>query len=159
MALLKAADVVEMAMNLEKSGEAYYRAVSAKMESPGVKALFQDLADQEVQHYRVFERLAKGVKGQPIMLDEEWERYQEYLGATVQSALFEGPDKALAAAAEVTGEQEALRAALGFEKETMLFFHDLRDVASSVDEEVIGKIIDEEKRHVKRLAGMLKARE
>jgi len=144
-----------MAMNLEKSGEAYYRAVAEKMESPGVRALFEDLAEQEVMHYRVFAGLAKGVRGHPMMLDEEWDEYQRYLGATVQSALFEGPDKALAAAAKVADEQEALRAAIGFEKETMLFFHDLRDVASDADQEVIGRIIDEEKRHLKRLAGML----
>ena len=155
MAFLKAADVVEMAMNLEKSGEVYYRAVAAKMESTEVKALFEDLADQEVKHYQVFAKLAKGVRGQPIMLDEEWDQYQAYLGATVQSALFEGPDKALAAAAQVADSEEALRAAIGFEKETMLFFHDLREVASDVDQEVIGRIIAEEKRHLKRLAGML----
>jgi len=45
--------------------------------------------------------------------------------------------------------------AIRFEKETMLFFHDLYDVVPEADKETIGKVIDEEKRHVRRLARML----
>lgn len=155
MALLKAADVVELAMGLEQSGETFYRAVARKANSPDVQALLVDLADQEVKHYHVFARLAASVRNRPLMLPEEWDEYLQYLQATVHSALFEGPDKALAAAERVQDEKEALGMAMGFEKETMLFFHDLRDLASEADQEVIAQIIAEERKHLQRLAGML----
>ena len=45
MAFMKAADVTEMAMELEKNGEAFYRAVAKKATSPDVQALFDDLAE------------------------------------------------------------------------------------------------------------------
>ena len=89
------------------------------------------------------------------MLAEEWDQYTAYLQATVRSALFEGPDKALAAAESVQDEREAVGMAMGFEKETMLFFHDLRDMASEKDHDVITRIIAEEKKHLRRLADML----
>ena len=66
-------ELPDVGRQLEKSGEAYYRAVAEKMESARVKALFEDLAEQEVMHYRVFASLAKGVRGHPMMLDAEWD--------------------------------------------------------------------------------------
>jgi rubrerythrin len=155
LAFLKAADVVEMAMELEKSGEAFYRAVAQKAKSPQVQSLFEDLANQEVRHYKTFAKLSEAVRDKPWMLAGEWEEYQGYLEATVQSAFFEGEDKALAVAEEVADEKEAVRMAIGFEKETLLFFHDLRDMVSGADREAIDRIVAEEKLHVRRLAGML----
>jgi rubrerythrin len=155
VAFFRASDVTELAMELEKSGEAFYRAVARKVGSAQVQALFEDLADQEVIHYKIFAKLFQAVHGKPFMTDEEWNTYQDYLGATVQSAFFEGADKALAVADEVKDEQEALRMAIRFEKETVLFFHDLYDVVPALDKGTIEKVIDEEKRHVRRLAGMI----
>ena len=155
MALLQAADIVDLAMQLEQSGEAFYRAVAKESKSPQIRSLFEDLADQEVKHYAVFAKLAQTVRDNPLMTDEEWAQYVEYLNATVQSAFFEGPDKALAAAEELTDEKEAVRMAMGFEKETLLFFYDLRDTVSAADRTLVEKVVAEEKSHIRRLAGML----
>jgi rubrerythrin len=89
------------------------------------------------------------------MTPETWRDYLAYLQVTVQSAFFEGEDKALAAAEDVASEQEAIRKAMGFEKETLLFFHDLRDMVSAGDKATLTKIINEEKKHLRRLADML----
>jgi rubrerythrin len=155
MALLQAADAVELAMGIEDSGEAFYRAVAKKAETLVIRVLFEDLADQEVRHRAAFKRLGQELGDALLMGQEEWEQYQEYLQATVQSALFEGPEKALAAAETVTGEKEAIRMAMGFEKETILFFYNVRDVVTGGKKEIIDRIIEQEKGHVRRLAGML----
>lgn len=154
MTYLKAADILELAMQLEKNGEAYYLAVAQKA-SPETRALFEDLAQQEVHHFEVFAKLAAGTQDQPFMTDEEWDWYQKYLTATVQSALFQGPDKALAAAADAKTEKEALRMAIEFEKDTLLFYYDLRDKVAAAKRDVIDKVVAEEKSHIRRLAGML----
>ena len=155
MALFQAADIVELAMQVEKSGEAFYRAVAAKVASPQSSELFEYLADQEVIHYKVFSRLSQSVQDNPFMTDEEWELYVDYLNGTVQSAFFEGPDKALALAETVGDERQAINMAIGFEKETLLFFYDLRDRIPDKDRPYVEKIVQEEKRHIRRLVGML----
>ena len=48
MAFMRASDVTELAMELERSGETFYRAVAKQAPSPQVQALFEDLAEQEV---------------------------------------------------------------------------------------------------------------
>lgn len=155
MAIFKATDVIEMALEIEKSGEVFYRAVADKAESPEVRALFEDLAEQEVLHHAAFEKMSKTTWDRSLMPAEQWDEYLMYLQATVQSAFFEGQDQALALADQVTDEGEALRMAMDFEKETMLFFHDLRDMVSADDRKTLKRIIDEEKSHLVRLARML----
>ena len=77
----------------------------------------------------------------------------------MNNALFAGPDKALALARQAEDREMALRAAMGFEKDTLLFFYDLRDMVSEADREAISGVIREEKRHLRRLAKMLPAEE
>ncbi len=155
MAVFKATDVVELALELEKNGEAFYRRVAAKSASPAVKALFEELAQQEVYHFQAFQKLAQTAWDQPLLTQDEWSNYLGYLQATVQSAFFEGEDKSLALADKVENEQEAIRMAMGFEKETLLFFHDLRDMVPEGEKKTVVRIIAEEKQHLRRLAEML----
>jgi rubrerythrin len=156
MAFVQAADIVELAMRVEQSGEVFYRAVVQKATSPTVRDLFEDLAAQEVIHYKIFSKLSQAVQNNPWMTDAEWDEYAGYLQATVQSAFFDGPDKALALAETVADEAEALNMAIGFEKETLLFFYDLRDTVTAADRSFIEKIIAEEKKHIRRLVAKLK---
>ncbi len=155
MAYLSASDIVELAMQLEQSGETFYRAVAKKAQSSDIRALFEYLADEEVKHYKVFSQLGQAIRNNPLMTDDEWQDYMQYLSTTVQSVFFEGPDKALAAAEEVSDEVEAVRMAMGFEKETLLFFYDLRDLVPAADQTFITKIVEQEKSHIRRLAERL----
>lgn len=159
MPIFQAADVVEMALELEKSGEAFYRAVAKKAQTDQIRALFEDLADAEVQHYAAFQKLSKTAWDKPLMLPDEWTQYLMYLQATIQSVFFEGQDKALALAEQVADEKEALRMAMGFEKETLLFFYDLRDMVSEADKATLMRIVNEEKSHLRQLADTLKSLE
>jgi rubrerythrin len=159
MALFQAADIVELAMQVEQSGEAFYRAVAAKSEAQEVRPLFEYLAGQEVVHYQVFQRLSQTIREAPFMTDEEWDLYMDYLNGTVQSAFFEGTDKALALAETVTDASHAIQMAIGFEKETLLFFYDLRERIPDRDRPVVEKIVEEEKRHIRRLVAKLNSNE
>jgi len=159
MPIFQATDVVEMALELEKSGEAFYRAVAIKAKTAQIRDLFEELADAEVQHYATFQKLSETVWDQPLMLPDEWGQYLAYLQATIQSVFFQGEDKALALAEQVDDEKEALRMAMDFEKETLLFFHDLRDMVSGGDKAILLRIVNEEKAHLRRLADELRALE
>jgi rubrerythrin len=155
MAIFRATDIVEMAMELEKSGEIFYDAVAKKATSPDVSALFEELAEQEKYHYAVFSKMTGTVWDQSAFTGDEWDQYLMYLQATIKSAFFEGSDKALSLAEQVTDEKVALQMALDFEKETMLFFYDLLDKVPEAEKSMVQRIIDEEKTHVQRLGVML----
>ena len=157
MAVLTAAEALKWALEIENNGEAFYNAVAARSADPEVKALFEDLAAQERGHYQVFQRMLEGVKPDPDLsgIGYEVEEYQTYLQVALDRALFAGPDKGLTLAKQAQDRETALRAAMGFEKDTLLFFYDLREMVSGAERRAISDIILEEKTHLRRLAKML----
>jgi rubrerythrin len=155
MAVFTAAEAIEMAMEIEKNGEVFYNEAAAKSADAQVKALFEDLAVQEQGHYRAFQNMLKGAQPAPELPAAEYDQYQTYVQAALDQALFAGSDKALSLAKQAGDRETALRAAIGFEKDTLLFFYDLRDMVSEADRETVSSIIREEKKHLRRLAGML----
>ena len=155
MAVFTAAEALEMAMKIEKNGETFYNAVATKSTDPNIKLLFEDLAVQEQGHYRVFQKMLGEVKPTPELPTAMYEEYQAYLQAALDNALFAGPDKALALAEQVQDRETVLRVAIGFEKDTLLFFYDLREMVNEADRDAISRIIREEKAHLRRLAMML----
>ena len=155
MAVFTAAEAVNMALRIEQTGEAFYTGMARKVQDPQVKAVMEDLAVQEQRHYNAFMKLSGHVSEPPSHSQQEWEEYAQYLQVAVDNAIFAGPDKALALAESIADPQEALRMALGFEKDTLLFYYDLRDMMREADRPVVNEIIREEKAHVRRLAGLL----
>lgn len=155
MAVFTATEAIEMAMEIEKNGKVFYDKVAAQSADPEIKALFKDLAVQEQGHYQLFQKMLKGARPAPELPAAEYDQYQTYVQVALENALFAGPDKALTMAKQAEDRETALRAAMGFEKDTLLFFYDLRDMVNEADRETISRIIREEKKHVRRLAGML----
>lgn len=156
MALLIGDEIIEIAIHLEENGEAFYNAAAGKATTPGVKALFEELAVQEQYHRQAFQRMGGGVV-ELALTDEQWDQFQSYTSALLQNSFFAKPENALNLATKAKDERSALQAALDFEKEAMLFFYELLDVVKGADREVVERIVQEEKQHVARLSGILAA--
>lgn len=155
MAVFNAAQALGMALRIEENGEAFYKEAARRSDDAETKALFEDLASQERAHYRTFEDMLEGVEPAPELTGEQYEDYQAYLEVALDQALFAGPDKALRAAEQAEDREAALRAGMGFEKDTMIFYYDLREMVSESDRETISAVIHEEKQHLRRLAKMV----
>ena len=156
MALLTGDEIIEIAIHLEESGEAFYTVAAEKANDLDIKALFEELALQEMYHRRAFQQMDRGTV-QAALTPDQWDEFQAYTGALLQQSFFDEPENALNLAARAQDERTALQAALSFEKETLLFFYELRDVVRSPGQQVVERIIREEKQHIKRLSGMLGA--
>jgi hypothetical protein len=85
----------------------------------------------------------------------EYDEYHAYLQVVLDDALFAGPDKGLTLAKQAQDRETALRAAIGFEKDTLLFFYDLREMVSEAERGTLSDVIREEKTHLRRLAKTL----
>jgi len=158
MTAYSAAEALELAMEIEINGEAFYNAILEQDPESETAELFKDLAAQERGHYAIFRQMLGNVSPGPDIPDAEYDQYVTYMRVALDRALFSGKDKALLLAKEAQDSETAIRAALGFEKDTLLFFYDLREMVSERERDAITRIIREEKTHVRRLAGMLKER-
>jgi rubrerythrin len=156
MALLTGDEIVEIAMRLEQGGEAFYTVAADRASTAAVRELFVYLAEQERHHRRAFREMARD--GVELALSaEQYEDFQAYTDALLKKSFFASPESALSQAAEARDERAALQAALDFEKETLLFFHELRDVVRGTGRQVVEGVIEEERRHIRRLSSALAA--
>jgi len=152
-------EVFEMAMDIEKNGEAYYRKALALAKSADVKGVMTDLMEQERHHYATFKDLRDKLPPRaslPTVADPESEEYL-YLDALVKSRLFNTAREAEALAAKAGDEIEALKSALVFEKDTILFFQTMKAITEErLGRSDVDRIIEEEHRHVVRISKAIK---
>ncbi len=152
MSPIPAQVILQWALEIERNGETFYTAVAATAQDREVKTLFQDLAYQEQRHYRTFERMLAKAPEAPA--DTDSSEYREFLQNALAGALL-GPDKGMERAKAAENETEALRAAMAFEKDTLLFFYELVEAVAEDQTAAIRAIIDEERDHLRQLSRVL----
>jgi rubrerythrin len=137
-------EVIEQAVQTEKLGFDFYMGAAAKLkENRALRELFELLASKEKVHETKFMELKRVVKEEEAV---DWEEVSKYLRAIVESEFFLGDSKSLLSLGSVKTIDEAITSALGFEKETLLYFYAIRDVIR--EKRVLDDIIDEEKSHI-----------
>jgi rubrerythrin len=158
MATLSAATVLQWAMEIELNGEAFYKAIAAKAQDTDTKLLFEDLAYQEQRHHRTFQRMLERAGSASAGGSEaDVEDYRAFLENALGNALFSGRERGLELARQAETESDGIKAAIAFEKDTLIFFYDLLDMVAPADAKAIQAVIDEEKDHVRQLGRALAA--
>lgn len=137
-------EVIEQAIQTERLGYQFYTAMAERFKDDNeLKKLFGKLAAKELVHEKMFSELKEMSGG---MEPEGWEEASQYLRAIVESEFFLGKHKSLPDLKQVHTVEAAVNFAMGFEKETLLYFHAIRDVVKEKD--VVDEIINEEKSHI-----------
>ena len=147
-------EVIEMAIATERSGQAFYHNASKLARENSRKELFQYLAEEEEKHLKTFQGFYNTLKEKPEITPYNWEEAKLYLEALVDSKFFASPEKAINLAKEAKDELEVIYAAIEFEKDTLLFFYQILEMIKSQEQELVKKIIEQEKKHIQRLSAM-----
>lgn len=146
-------EVIEQAVRTERHGNEFYLALAEQFKSDAsLSNLFGKLAGAEVLHETRFRELHGQVQAEE---PEGWDDVSEYMRAIVESEFFLGSDTALARMKNVRDVDEAIRQAIGFEKETIHYFLWVRDLVARKD--LVDSIIEEEKTHILWLNKMRKS--
>jgi rubrerythrin len=146
-------EVIEQAIQTEKLGNEFYAKMAEKFpDNNAMKKLFELLATHEKKHGESFSRLSSRLKDEE---PEGWDEVTQYLRAIVDSEFFLGKDKCLPSLEHVKTASEALDFALCFERETLLYYHTLRE--SLKEKEIIDGIIKEERSHIVWLNNLRKS--
>ena len=147
-------EVIEMAIAMERSGQAFYQNASKLARENSLKELFQYLAEEEEKHLKTFQDFYNTLKEKPEITPYNWEEAKPYLEALVDSKFFSSPEKAINLAKEAKDELEVIYAAIDFEKDTLLFFYQILEMIKSQEQGLVKKIIEQEKKHIQRLSAM-----
>lgn len=152
MNTFSANEIVQLALQIERDGRAFYEEAERLAKQAEAKELFRNLAAEEAAHADSFRQIAEAQEVSSAEYQDE-EAYA-YMHALIDGRIFASPKEAFGQA--LKGDHAALlRHAIGAEKETILFFQALRDVVREQDCALVDHIIAEEKYHVKCLSAAL----
>ena len=146
-----AGELIDIAISIERSGVTFYDIMAKSTDDPMTREVFQRLADMERTHIEVFEGLLD--EAEKYRLDKEVsEEYADYLRALTDSAVFTDDLITGEMATQADSDIKALELAIGAEKDSILFYYQMRDMMHRDALPAINRIIAEEKTHLRQLA-------
>lgn len=150
------AEVLEMAVKIEENGMRFYTDASRAAKTKAVKGLFKTLADEEGKHIKVFMDFKKSLP--PDSAAEGFDPYMTeaslYLRAIADTEVFKKPGAGKAFAANVEDETEAVRFAITMEKDSLIFYYELKNMIRGKDRPILDGLIEQEKKHLLRLTDL-----
>lgn len=155
-----AGEVFKIALRIEDNGRYFYENAAAKPFPEEIINLFKDLAKEEISHKAIFTALLKQLPpdtATATVWDPDNE-LDQYLKMMADEHVFNKNTEAIGDMLKnVDSPAEAVRMAMGFERDTIVFFLELQAAAEKYDDsrEQIKKLVDEERKHLARLTGIL----
>jgi rubrerythrin len=148
-------ELVEIAVQMEKNGMQFYAAAADAVGNARARGLLRDLAADEVQHLRIFQGLLTNLA--LADLNESYPgEYQVYLQAHVDGQVFTEARMKRLLAQQSLSEREALQFGLDSEKDAILYYTEMLRFVPGADQKTVQGIIEEEKKHLAKLAAMMK---
>ncbi|UCG20917.1 MAG: ferritin family protein [Deltaproteobacteria bacterium] len=141
-------EIIDMAIQLEKNAETFYRAAVAKMSTPSLEPVLICLANEERDHSQWFEKLRRvaqeakaGGQGEEIS--------SEALRSLVGDQKFSLAEVDLA---NIESVKELIELAVEHEKDTIIFYQMLQSFIDDPETtKELDEIIAEEEQHIKVL--------
>ncbi|MGE5604888.1 MAG: ferritin-like domain-containing protein [Bacteroidota bacterium] len=130
-------NTLELAMKMEKDGEIFYRDLAATATNAGFREIFNQLADDEIKHYQVFQSMQKQPErfGESMILKKATNIFKQMIAEDSLNNLDHS-------------QLELYQKAMELEKKSQVFY--LEQAATAADEsqkELWQKIAAEEAQH------------
>lgn len=150
-------EIAKVAVEIEKKGRGFYLRAADAAKTEETKELFRYLAGEESKHEEIFAGLLERLGSVELPAWSSEDEYSSYLDALIEShALFSGglAEKYMADAED---EDTAIRMAMSFEKDTLLFFLEMKNLVPESEKDAVQQCADEERKHLRILKEKLKA--
>ena len=134
-------NVFEFAMKMETDGRTFYLEKAEKMESPWLKKILVELADDELKHYNIFKAMKEGRSAE--YRDAEQTKIIPTLKNVFEELKAENKNFSFPADSKKIWEE-----ALEIEKKSEDFYRDkATEMGSDNQKLILNKIADEEHKH------------
>lgn len=138
-------NVLDLAVWLEKHGQEFYQAAMDETDDPKLKELFSYLMEEEKKHCIIYARLYEEQTGREADDEPLWGEYAHFIDLLIreisENLYFE----------EDCTPKELLWKALRFEKDTLLYFNEIKALFPEESAAIIDSICRQEKKHIAQL--------
>ena len=148
-------ELINIAIGIERRGIAFYDIMTKSTDSAEARDIFKRLADKEREHMQVFrEMLDESEKFQPA--ETYPGEYAAYLQALVDGAVFTDDVITSELASQADSDIEAIELAINAEKDSLLFYYEMKDIIPRQAQPAVDRILAEEKSHLTQLTALKK---
>lgn len=154
-----ASEILEMAIQIEKNGQKFYRKAAQIIADKKADKLLLDLAEMEVKHELIFKEMKEHLtaKEKELMVYDPDDEASLYLQAFADGHIFNTRKDI---SEQLSGKEsiaDIFKMAIGIEKDSIVFYVGLRDFVPTEDgKEKVENVIKEEKSHITILNRMIK---
>jgi rubrerythrin len=148
-------DVLEFAMRIEENGADFYRLAMQITNDEEMKQTFACLADDELTHKKTFGRILATIGENPPAESYPGE-YADYLRNYIDNTAVFTKSVMERELAAVTDTLSALDFALRREQDSILFYHEIKNMVPPGQHAALDLIIEEERRHFSKLSELKK---
>ena len=146
-------DLINIAIGIERHGIAFYDIMSMSTENAETSDIFRHLAKMEGQHIQIFQGM---LSESNRYLEIETKEHISYLQTLADNAVFTDEMVTSELATQADSDVKALELAIVAEKDSLLFYYQMRDLVPRQAYPEVNKIIDEEKSHLRLLSELKK---
>ena len=147
------AEIVEIAVRIERNGVKFYQYLSENVKDDDAKDVFSFLASEEEKHVGIFRQMLDEVADYTPRYSYPGE-YGLFLDELASSAVesLKNYEEAL----KSKDFEEAIKLGIKVELQSIVYYSELYDLLPDKLNEVIKKVVDEEKKHYLELKGIQK---
>jgi len=149
--LYAGSEVLQMAVEIERKGKAFYDGVVQAMGNEKVKSIFQYLSDEEVKHEKTFKQMLNKLETNPPESPYDDMEMIIYFRSLIDRKIFPSENEGSDMKNVLADPKAAIRIALSLEKDAVLFFNEMLQITNEKDHSVVQAIIEEEREHIKRI--------
>lgn len=150
-----AEETLKIATLIEENGKEFYEGMASEADEEELYDLFKELAKEKREHKVKFESMLDedDSTGRMDLNRQLYGKLEDsYLEALGDSKVFIPANENIQAAKDAETRGQLLEVAISLEKDTMLYFYDMLDRATSdYDRRKIENILKEEKNQIRRL--------
>jgi rubrerythrin len=148
-------ELINIAIGIEGRGIVFYDVMAKSTQNEAAREVFNYLSDMERDHIETFKGMLEEADKFQIPADESGQ-YTAYLRALVDSAVFSDDMVTSEMAAQAESDTAALELAIRAEKDSILFYYEMKEVMPQRAQATVNKIIAEEKSHLRQLSELKK---
>jgi len=148
-------ELINIAIGIERSGITFYDIMARTTDNEMAREIFEEFVTMEREHLNLFQDILREVgNDQPPKTSTP--EYSGYLQALIDDAVFTNDAIMSEMVTQADSDIKALEVGISAEKDSILFYHELKVIMPRHTIPALDRIIAEEKSHLQQLTAIKK---
>jgi rubrerythrin len=147
-------ELINIAIDIERRGISFYDVIAKSTDNEIARAVFAELAAMEREHFKTFQDMLDETS--TGRTSETAPEYPDYVRTLINEAVFSDDLITGEVAMQADSDIKAIEIGINAEKDSLLFYYEMKENIPQRSVAVLNRIIAEEKLHLQQLSEIKK---